>query len=148
MARVLEQLTNRRFLHYLTRVHDSHSIGDSCYDTEVVADEQNSGIHPILELDDEVEDGRLGRDIEASRWLIHNQQVWIARKRHRDHDALLLPSAQFVGIAPAYAFRICKADAGEKFHGAGLCSLAIHIEMVLENLFYLRADPHGRAERC
>ena len=73
--------------------------------------------------------------------------MWIAGECHGYDYALLLAAAQLVRITPSHALRICQTDALEKLDYALLRGLGVQVEMVLNDLFYLRTDPHGGAER-
>ena len=145
MAGILEDFTDWRFLNYLARVHDRNSVRHPRYDAEVVAYEEYARVHPVLEIHDKVEDCRLCGHIKAGSRLVHNQQARIAGERHRYNHALLLTATQLVRIASSHALRVCQTDALEKLDDALLRSLGVQVEMVLEDLLYLRADPHGGA---
>ena len=95
-----EHRAHRTLLDHLPRVHHAEAVADPRDHAEVVADVENGRGEARLERVDQIEDLRLGRDVEARGRLVHDQQVGIARERHRDQDALLLASAQLVRIAP------------------------------------------------
>ena len=70
-------------------------LGD---DAEVVRDEQDRHAELALQLREQLEDLRLDRDVERGGRLVGDQQLGLARQRHRDHHALPHAARQLVRI--------------------------------------------------
>ena len=51
-----------------------------------------------LELDEQVEDRRLDRDVERARRLVADDEPRVAGERARDRDALLEPAGELTGF--------------------------------------------------
>ena len=147
MAWVLEEFARRRLFDYFARVHHRDPVRDARYHAQVVAHEQDSGVHPVFQFHYQVEYRRLGRHVKAGGWLVHDEQVRVAGERHGDYHALLHTAAQLVRVSPAYALRVGETDALEEFHDATSGGFGVHVHVQLENLFYLRPDPHRGVER-
>ena len=113
MARILEEFSRRRLFHYLARVHHRHPVRDARYHAQIMAHEEDARIHPVFQLDYQVEYRRLGRHVQAGRRLVHDEQVRVAGERHGDDHALLHTAAQLVRVSPAYALRVGESDALE-----------------------------------
>src|SRR3990172_7510611 len=98
MARPLEELTGRRLLDDIARVHDGDALTRLCDDAEVVGDEEDG--HPVfrLELEEEGEDLILDRDVERGRRLVGEEELRPAGDRDRDHHALPHAARELVRI--------------------------------------------------
>ena len=83
-----EQIFNVCLFHDAARIHHRHSIGESSYSAEVMRNEDESQIGGTTQLAEQVEQLRLDRDIERRRRLVRDQELRLARERHRDHRAL------------------------------------------------------------
>ena len=93
-----EQLGGRRLLGLATRVEDEHAVGDVGDDAEVVGDEHDRGPEPLADLAHQPEDAGLRRHVERGRRLVGDQQLRVARERHRDHHALPHPARELVRV--------------------------------------------------
>src|SRR5258706_15796701 len=110
MPWVGEQLRCVRRLGEVARVHDDDAIGDARHNTEVMCDEHDSGVEVASQTGDELENLRLDRHVERGGWLVGDQQLWIARERDGDHDALAHAAAELVGIRAQAASSVWNAD--------------------------------------
>ena len=70
-----------------------------------MGDEEVGGPEPVLEVGEEVEDGRLDRDVEPRGDLVADHQLGPGAERARDGHALLLAPRQLVGTAAGVAGR-------------------------------------------
>ena len=70
------------------------------------------------QLTQQVEDLRLDRDVERRRRLVGDQQLRLARERHRDHRALAHPARELVRVVLEPRARARDADAVEQLDRA------------------------------
>ena len=68
-------------------------------DRQVVADEQQRQAELVLQIDQQVDDLRLHRNVQRRHRLVADDQVGAGRQRARDADALALAAGEFVRIA-------------------------------------------------
>ena len=81
----------------LARVEHADALAGLPDHAEVVADEEDGGAEPLLQLSDEVEHLGLDRGVEPGRRLVEDQQARVRRERHRDDHALLHPAESWCG---------------------------------------------------
>ena len=86
-------------------VHHRYVVGNLRYPAQVVGDENDRYAVLLLQLAQQFEDSLLHRHVERCGRLVGDYNVWVAYQCHRNHNALLLASADFVGIAVEYLFR-------------------------------------------
>ena len=72
----------------LAEVHHRHPVGDLGHHAEVVGDEHDRHAELLLQLPQQLQDLRLGGDVQRRRRLVGDQQLRPAGQRHRDHRAL------------------------------------------------------------
>ena len=72
----------------------------------------------VLELADQLEDLRLDRHVERRRRLVGDQEVGVARERHRDHHALAHAARELVRIVVDAHARVGDADRLEQLDRA------------------------------
>ena len=102
------------------------------------------GAQPVEELEDLQPDGR----VERRRRLVGDQQLRIARERHRDHRALPLAAGKLVRIAARAALGLFDADAAHRVDGAASRASSRFSRFVqLQRLGDLVADREHRVER-
>ena len=68
---------------------------------EIVRDEQHRQAEPVLQVEQQVDDLRLHRDVERRDRLVGDDQRRIERQRARDADALALAAGERVRKARA-----------------------------------------------
>ncbi len=85
--------------------------------------------------------------VERGRGLVAEQDLWTARKCHRDHDALAEAAGQLVGIGLCSANRV--RDAGFRHHRDGQVHgvLLRQAEMTPRSFGDLLAHPDNRVQR-
>ena len=76
------------------RVHDVHAIGVARDDAQVVRDHQHRDAELARQPLHQLEDLRLDRHVERGGRLVGDEQLRIARERHRDHHALAHAAAR------------------------------------------------------
>ena len=80
-------------------IHDGDAVADVLDHGEIVRDEEVGEAEPRLEVDQQVEDLRLDRDVERRDRLVGDDQLRLERERARDADALALAAGELVRIA-------------------------------------------------
>ena len=109
--------------------------------------DQQRESHVALELTEQVEDLRLGRDIERGGRLIRNEQARLVHERNRDGDALAHTARKLMRIGGEALCRGGDADCLERGKRAGAgCSLG-DLLMRRYALDHLRIDAQHRIER-
>ena len=148
MARLSKQGRGRRHLHHVAGVHDAHPIRDLPQDAEVVSDVKHRHPVPRAELEEQVQDLRLGRDIQSCRRFVEDHDLGSAGEGHRDDDPLLLPARELVRVTACRSQGVWKANAFQQLDRlvARRDSRASHT-MVDQDLGDLVPDPHGGAQR-
>ena len=145
VARVAEHRVDRTLLHQSSCIEHADPVTHLRDHTEVVADEEHSGLELRLELRHEVEHLRLDRRVEPGGGLVQDQELRILRQRHRDHDPLLHPTGELVGVARHHAGGISDLYLPECLERA-VGGLAAGGAEHRERLGDLRADPHARIQ--
>ena len=145
VRRVREDLLGGPFFDDLARVHDHDVVRHLRDDAEVVGDEHDRTVDPVLQIAEQVEDLRLDGHVERRGRLVCDDQFRVAGERHRDHDALPHTARQFVGVHPVDALAVGDPDHLEQFDGPRLDLFGRHFLVVqFEHLADLIADPeHG-----
>ena len=80
-------------------LHHDEVVGDVLDDADVVRDEQIRDAELALQLEQQVQDLRLHRDVECRGRLIADDELGLDRERARDRDALALAARELVRIA-------------------------------------------------
>ena len=86
----------RALLDHAARVHHEDPVGDPGDHAHVVRDQHDG--HPVRSLQraDQLEDLGLDGHVERGRRLVGDQQLRVARERHRDHHALAHAAGELV----------------------------------------------------
>ena len=104
--------SHRRLLRLPAGVHHHDPVGEVGDDAEVVRDQDDRRAEPLAELAQEVEDPRLDRHVERGRRLVGDQDLRIARERHRDHHPLAHPAGELVRVLVDPAARVAGCGRG------------------------------------
>ena len=99
MARRGEQRLGRADLDHLAEIHHRDAMRDVADQAQIVRDEHHGQLQPLLQLQQQVDDLRLHRDIERRDQLVGDQHLGLDRKRPRDADALALAAGKLVRVA-------------------------------------------------
>ena len=147
VLRRMEDRLDRPALHHLALVHDQHVVGDLGHHAHVVGDEHHA--HAVLGLQalDQVEDLRLGGDVERGGRLVGDQQGRIAGERHGDHGALAHAAGELERVAVDRALRVGDLDLPQQIDRALARGLLAHAPVQLQHLDDLVADGVHRRER-
>ena len=98
MLRPREDFVGTALFDLVAAVHDQHPIGHFGHHAHVVGDEDDAHVHFFLELADQLQDLGLDGDVQGRGGFVGDQQLRLARQRHRDHDALAHAAGQLVRI--------------------------------------------------
>ncbi len=99
MPRSGEELLDRSLFDDPAEVHHAHPIADVTDDRQIVRDEQVGQPQALLEIEEQVQDLRLDRDVQRGRGLVQDEQLWLQREGARDPDPLALSATELVGKA-------------------------------------------------
>jgi len=142
--RVGEELSRVGLLDDLAAVHDVDPLRHAGDHAEVMRDEDERGPELACQVLQEIEDLRLDRHVERGRRLVGEDELRIARQRHRDHHALTHASRELVGVIINALLRAGDADEVEELDGALPRLALVHLEVEFERLRDLTADgKHG-----
>lgn len=86
-------------LDQLPTVHHPHPVGEVAHHRQIVGDEQIGALMRLFQLNEQIENGSLHRDVQGRDGLIADDKVRLTRKGARNGDALLLSPAQLIGVA-------------------------------------------------
>ena len=113
MSGAVEQIVGARLLDLAPGIHHDHAVGILGDDAHVMRDQDDRRAERLLQFAHQVEDLRLDRHIERGRRLIGDQQLRVARQRHRDHHALPHAAGKLVRIGVHAALRLRDVDAAQ-----------------------------------
>ncbi|MNS62629.1 hypothetical protein D3C72_956980 [compost metagenome] len=99
MLRTRENLVRTALFHLVAAIHHQHPVGHFRHHAHIVRDEDHPHVHLFLQLTDQLQNLGLNRHVERRGRFIRNQQLRLARQRHRDHHPLPHPARQLVRIA-------------------------------------------------
>ena len=80
------------------QVHDGDAVADVLDHGQVVRDEYIGKVPLVPELQQQLQDLRLDRNVQGRNRLVADDQFRIHRQRARDPDALALSAGKFVGV--------------------------------------------------
>ncbi len=110
-----------------------------------MGDEQAAESAVALEVGEQVEDGRLHRDVERRGRFVRDDEIGVAGERAGDGDALALTAGELVRV-PVGVFG-AQSDLGEQFLDAradgGAAGPAVQLDRLGDDL----TDGHARVER-
>ena len=96
----VEDLVGLGQFHDTADVHHRHAIADVSHDTEVVRDEEIRQPKVSLQVEQEIQDLGLHRDIQGRDRLVRDHQSGMQSQCPRDADALTLAAAEGMGEPP------------------------------------------------
>ena len=98
MARIAEQLLDRRLLDHLAGIHHHHALRGLGDHAHGMGDQHDRHAEPLLHLGQQLEDLRLDGHVERGGRLVGDQQLGVAGQRHGDHHALAHAAGELVRI--------------------------------------------------
>ena len=117
MLGAVEDVVHRALLHDPSQVHHDHLTGDLGDDAQVVRDEDDGRPVLALELAQEVQHLRLGRDVDRRRRLVGDEEARLAGQRHGDHRALAEAARELPGVGVQALLGHGDADVAEQLGG-------------------------------
>jgi hypothetical protein len=136
-----------RFLDLAAGVHDDHALRGLGNDAQVVRDQDQRRAGLSLQLDDQLEDLRLDRDIQRGGRLIGNQHLGIAREGHGDHRALAHAAGELVRILAGALLRLGDPNLAQHLHRLFPHGRRRKVLVQADRLADLLADAEHRVER-
>ena len=117
---MVEDGVGRTLLHDVAAVHHYDAVGHLGYDAQVVGDEDDADAVFALQVLQKLENGLLHRHVEGCGGLVGDDDVGVVDERHGNHDALLLATAELVGVAVVYLLGAGEKHLAEEVDHAGL----------------------------
>ena len=105
-----EQLGDRRLLNLAAGIHHHDALGDFSDHTEIMGDQNDRRADAALEVQHQLQDLRLDRDVKRRGRLVGDQELWIAGERHGDHHALAHAAGELMRIFAHAPRRLRDAD--------------------------------------
>src|SRR5512138_3564562 len=118
MMRIIEEDFHRRFLDNLAAIHNDDALRSFGDDAEVVRNHENGSAELLLKIHEKLENLRLNRHVERSRWLIRDHQCWTHDERHGNQHALSHSTRQLMRILLRTLCGRWNSSEREHFHGA------------------------------
>ncbi len=115
MLRIAEDRSPGADLHDLAEIHHGDPVADPLHHRHVVRDEQVGEAQFRLEVEHQVHDLRLDRDVQRRDRLVGDDQPGVQGERPGDADALALAAGELVREAPGRLGR--QADPGQQVLG-------------------------------
>ena len=82
-------------------IHHRDAPGDAAHDREIMRDEQIAQPEPLLQVEQQIDDLGLHRDVERRDRFVADDEFRPQRERPRDADALPLAAGEFMRVAVA-----------------------------------------------
>ena len=98
VGRLAHEVLRLPGLHQPSRVHDRDPVGQLEQQRQVVGDEQDREVEPLLELHDLRQDVPLHHHVERGGRLVHDDDLGVGGQRHGDHHPLPHAAGQLVRV--------------------------------------------------
>ena len=99
MARCCEDIRLRPHLDGPAEIHHDHVVGDVSHHGKVVGDEEIGESVLLLQVDQEVQDRGLDREVERRDRLVEHEKAGVEHEGASDGDALALAAGEHVRVA-------------------------------------------------
>ncbi len=146
MQRLPVELMAETALDNFAQIHHRHVIGNIFHDRQIVRDEQIGQRQSLLQLDQQIDDLRLNRNIERRNRLVEHDKPRIDSQRTGNAHPLPLTAGEFVRIAVDVAG--IEADLPQRFLDFFQPLDLVAHAMDDQAFFDDRADRHPRIERA
>ncbi len=141
-----EQLGDRRLLDLAAGIHHHDALGDFSDHAEIVGDQDDRRANAALEVEHQLQDLRLDRDVKRRGRLVGDQEFWVAGERHGDHYALPHAAGKLMRVFAHAPHRLRDADQCQHLDGARFCRLLVEPLMHPQRLADLTADRQHRVQ--
>ena len=81
------------------QIHDGNAMGDVAHQPQIMGDEDDGEAEPLLQLDEQIDDLGLDRDVERRDELVGDQAFGLERKARAMPMRWRWPPLEFVGVA-------------------------------------------------
>ena len=102
----MEHLLRRSELGDVAGIHDPDLVADLRDDPEIVRNEEDRHVRLRLEVLHQLEYLCLDSDVERGRWLVRDEELWIARHHHCNHRSLAHATAELERILSRDSLRL------------------------------------------
>ena len=148
MLRVVEDVVDRRALHHAPEVHHHHLVRHLRDHPHVVGDQHDRHAVLTLQLADQVQDLRLGGDVEGGGGLVGDQQAGAAGQGDGDHGALAQAAGQLERVGVDALLGVGDVHLSQRLDADGARFLLAGVGPVQPDRFQeLGVDRVHRAER-
>ena len=147
VARIAEQLADRRLLDHLAGIHHRHPLAGLGDHAHGMGDQHDRHAEAFLHVLHQLEDLRLDGDVERRRRLVGDQELGLAGQRHGDHHALAHAAGELVRIVVHAALRVGDVDQPQHLDRAGQRLLGVELLVQRDHLGDLVAHRVDRVER-
>ena len=130
VLRLIQESRGGAELHELAGVEHAYAICELRHRPEIVRDEQDRRLNLSMQRAHELQDMRLHDDVERRGWLVHQEHVRTAGKRHGDHHPLSHAPAELVGIGSVDAPGVVELDKMQQLVRTDAGAFAIHAEVL------------------
>ena len=93
------EIGGRTYLDDPAEVHDGDHVADDSHHMEIVTDEQVGESQAFFEVEQEIDDLRLNRDIEGAGGLIRNDEIGLDTQGASDEESLTLSARELVRVS-------------------------------------------------
>ena len=119
---------------------------DVADDVEVVTDEDHREAEALAEVEEEVENLRLDRDVEGTHRLVGDEHPWLGRERARDANPLPLPAREVSGVPRPH--RCTESNLRKELVHAAINLILWDEPVDLQDLSQCIADGQAWVQRC
>ncbi len=147
VTRLQEDGLDGSLLHFAAGVHDRDPIGCLGNDAEIVRNQDERETEPVPEIEQQIENLSLHRDVECGRGLVRDDELGFACQGDGDHHALTHAARQLVRKLVDPALRIRDLHGLEQFQHPGADLGTRHLVVLDQHLGNLFPDGKHGIER-
>ena len=147
MLRVVEDFVNRPLFQKFPGVHNINAVSHPGNDTQVVGDEDDGSLDPLLQVLHQVQDFSLHSNVQGSSWFVSQKNFRFTDQGNGDNDSLPHTTRELVRVLVDSFFSVRNTNGLHHFQGLSPGFL-LRSALVLDQWFSnLLADLHGRVQR-